>query len=81
MSIVRWAYPSLLENAFKNWVMQHDIISTWSPIIKHLKGENATQSMENNAGKDLAMLQCILKEWRRIQRKCTRLQYRNNVNY
>ena len=27
MSIVQWAYPSFLENTFKNWLKRHDMIS------------------------------------------------------
>ena len=52
MSIVRWAYPSLLENTFKNWLKRHDMISKWIPIIKHLKGEDVIHNVENDAAKD-----------------------------
>ena len=52
MNIMRWAYPSLLENTFKNWLKRHDMISKWIPIIKHLKGEDVIQNVENNAAKN-----------------------------
>ena len=52
MSIVRWAYPSLLENTFKNWLKRHDMISKWIPIIKHLKGKDVIHNVENDAAKD-----------------------------
>ena len=52
MYIVRWAYPSLLENTFKNWLKRHDMISRWIPIIKHLKAEDVIHYVENDAAKD-----------------------------
>jgi hypothetical protein len=44
------------------------MISTWISIIKHLKGEDAIKNVEFNAVKDISMLRCMIKGWRRIQR-------------
>jgi len=52
MTIVRWAYPSLLETTFKNWLKRHDMISKWIPIIKHLKGEDVIHNVDHDAAKD-----------------------------
>ena len=48
MTIVRWAYPSLLENTFKNRLKRHDMISKLIPIIKHLKGKDVIHNVEND---------------------------------
>lgn len=78
MSIMRWAYPSLLENTFKNWLKRHDMISTWIPILKHLNGHDVKQNIENAEAKDrlisffqeefLSMLRGMCKGWSRIPR-------------
>jgi hypothetical protein len=52
MSMLRWAYPSLLENTLKNWLKQHDMVSKWITIIKHLKGGDVIQNIENDAAKE-----------------------------
>ena len=53
---MQWAYPSLLENTFKNWLKQHDMISKWIPVISHLKGEDVIHNVENDAAKDKLLL-------------------------
>jgi hypothetical protein len=77
MSMLRWAYPSLLENTFKNWLKQHDMVSKWITIIKHLKGGDVIQNIENDAAKEwllsffqeelLSMWTGRLNGWRRTQ--------------
>jgi hypothetical protein len=52
MSMLWWAYSSLLENTFKNWLKQHDMISKWITIIKNLKGGDVIQNIENDAAKE-----------------------------
>jgi hypothetical protein len=52
MSMLRWAYPSLLENTFKNWLKRHNMVSKWITIIKHLKGGDVIQNIENDAAKE-----------------------------
>jgi len=51
MSILRWAYPNLSENTFKNWLKRHDMMSKWLPIIEHLKAEDVIKNLENDAAK------------------------------
>ena len=45
MSIVQWAYSSLLENTFKNWLTRPDMISKWIPLIRHLEGEDVIHNI------------------------------------
>jgi hypothetical protein len=52
ISMLGWAYPSLLENTFKNWLKRHDMVSKWITIIKHLKGGDVIQNIENDAAKE-----------------------------
>ena len=52
MNIVWWAHPSFLKNKFRNWLKQHDIILKLILIIKHFKGEDVIQNVENDAEKD-----------------------------
>ena len=52
MTILRWAYPSLRANTFKNWLKRHEMISKWIPMIKLLKGEDVINNVENDEAKE-----------------------------
>ena len=43
ISILRWFYPRLIENTFKNWLKQND---------RHHKGEDLMHNVENHSIKD-----------------------------
>jgi len=52
LTILRWAYPSLRANSFKNWLTRHEMISKWIPMIKLLKGEDVINNVENDEAKE-----------------------------